>query len=123
MDPSKVSLMLFLLNDHIVELASPEARLLQRWRTMGCGDPRVLRAQEAIDFTADYVGALRNIDQDIVLDVAALIISKTGANNLTLKPTASGKLEPRLRDLPPMVLETYQRGAANDEAGRRLQTA
>lgn len=90
---------------------------------MGCGDPRVLRAQEAIDFTAEYVGALRNIDQDIVLDVAALIISKTGANNLTLKPTASGKLEPRMRDLPPMVLETYQRGAANDEAGRRLQTA
>ena len=80
-------------------------------------------AQEAIDFAASYVGSLRDIDEDTALDVAALIISKTGANNLTLKPTASGRLEPRLRDLPQMVLETYQRGAANDEAGRTLRTA
>jgi len=34
--------MLFLLNDKVIEVNAPEAHLLERWRTIGCGDPRQL---------------------------------------------------------------------------------
>lgn len=115
--------MLFLLNDHIVELSSPEAHLLGRWREMGCGDPRALRAQDAIEYAKNQVeGFARSgklLDQQTLLDLAALIVAKTGANSLILKPAASGRLEPRLRTLPQIVLETYQRGAANDRSDQR----
>ncbi len=112
--------MLFLLNDMIVEVAVPEMHLQQRWREIGCGDPSVLRAQDAIGFVqgkvADHYAGKNKLSEDMARDMAALIITKTGANSLILKPTASGALEPRLRDLPIPVLETYQRGAANDGA-------
>lgn len=110
--------MLFLLNTTLVAVAVPEMHLRQRWRTMGCGDPDTLRAQDAISFVVSKMmaqsGPNTDIDSELARDLAALIISKTGANSLILKPTPSGGLEPRLRDLPRMVLETYQRGAAND---------
>jgi len=57
-------------------------------------------------------------DEVVLLDIAALIIAKTGANSLIMKPTASGGVEPSLRDIPPLVLETYLRGAANDQGDR-----
>ena len=104
--------MLFLLNDKVIEVNAPEAHLLERWRTIGCGDPRQMRAHDAVEFVAARYEDLPP------MDVAALIISKTGANSLMLKPTASGGVEPRLRDIPPLVLETYQRGAANDQDDR-----
>lgn len=110
--------MLFLLNNKVIEIAAPEAHLLQRWRQMGCGDPRLLRAHEAVAFATDRYGASRtagDIETDLTdQDIAALIIAKTGANSLVLKPNASGGFEPRIRDIPPLVLETYLRGAAND---------
>lgn len=110
--------MLFLLNDMIVDIAVPEMHLQQRWRDMGCGDPRTLRAQDAISFVQDKIvksqTSGRQLDDAAARDIASLIIAKTGANSLILKPTVSGVLEPRLRDLPALVLETYARGAAND---------
>lgn len=104
--------MLFLLNDKVIEVNAPEAHLLERWRTIGCGDPRQMRAHDAVEFVAARHEDLQS------MDIAALIIAKTGANSLMLKPTASGGVEPRLRDIPPLVLETYQRGAANDQDDR-----
>ncbi|MEM8615988.1 MAG: hypothetical protein AAGF20_03535 [Pseudomonadota bacterium] len=118
--------MLFLLNDQIIEIANPELHLNRRWRAMGCGNPLTLRVQAALAFVTEAVQTQRvagePVASDLAQDLAALIITKTGANSLILKPTASGSLEPRLRDLPPIVLETYQRGAANDgELSIRLQ--
>lgn len=116
--------MLFLLNDQVIEVKAPEAHLLQRWRDIGCGDPRQLRAQDAVKVATEQFASLpaTNVDHDPVLlaDIASLIIAKTGANSLILKPTASGGFEPRLRDIPPLVLETYLRGAANDRDERAL---
>ena len=115
--------MLFLLNDTVIEIDAPEAHLMQRWRAIGCGDPRQLRAQQAVAFAVDRFADLdaANLDeQDLVrLDIAALVIAKTGANSLILKPNAGGEYEPRLRDIPVLVLETYQRGAANDRGQRQ----
>ncbi len=111
--------MLFLLNDKVIEVDAPEAHLLERWRTIGCGDPRLMRAHDAVEFVASRHQDLAAEQDDLfLLDIAALIIAKTGANSLILKPTPSGGVEPRLRDIPPLVLETYQRGAANDQDER-----
>lgn len=115
--------MLFLLNDKVIDIETPEARVLGRWRDMGCGDPRHLRAHEAVEFVKTKLTASaadRNpLDDDVLQDLAALVISKTGANSLILKPTAAGDHEVRLQDIAPLVLETYRRGAANDQDQRR----
>lgn len=77
-----------------------------------------MKAQDAIDFVesriAHHLSSKTSMDDNEVRDLAAMIIAKTGANCLILKPTPSGKFEPRLRHMPIMVLETYMRGAAND---------
>lgn len=116
--------MLFLLNDQVVELDDPEAHLHACWRSLGCGDPSGMRAQEAIDFVGVIFKSIKKsegrVDEALGRDLAALIISKTGANALLMKPTPSGGYEPRLRDLPQLVLDTYARGAANDGAGKKL---
>lgn len=115
--------MLFLLNDKVIEIDAPEAHLMHRRREIGCGDPRQLRAQQAVEAAVQrYAGMGGSDDVDasmIQRDIAALIIAKTGANSLILKPNAAGGFEPRLRDVPPLVLETYQRGAANDRGRRK----
>lgn len=115
--------MLFLLNDTVIEIEMPETHLMQRRREIGCGDPRNLRAQQAVEIAVQRFASLRNAEADEVFagqkDIAALIIAKTGANSLILKPNAAGGFEPRLRDVPSLVLEAYQRGAANDRGQRR----
>ncbi len=115
--------MLFLLNDTVIEIEMPETHLMQRRREIGCGDPRHLRAQQAVEFAVERFVSLRTAEADEALagqkDIAALIIAKTGANSLILKPNAAGGYEPRLRDVPSLVLEAYQRGAANDRGQRR----
>ena len=114
--------MLFLLNDKVIEITAPEAHLMQRWRDIGCGDPRLLRAQAAVEFAVKHYAAGQAAPSSelitVELDIAALIIAKTGANSLILKPTPAGGFEPRLRDVSTLVLETYQRGAANDREAR-----
>lgn len=119
--------MLFLLNDQIVKLNDPEAHLKACWRSLGCGDPRGMRAQEAINFVGVIFKSITKsegrIDAALATDLAALIVSKTGANALLMRPTSSGGFEPRLRDLPQLVLETYARGAANDTAVRTSKFA
>ena len=114
--------MLFLLNDKVIEIETPEARIMGRWREIGCGDPRQLRAHEAVEFVKtkfqSMTKAARAQNEDALKDLAALIVAKTGANSLILKPTASGDFEPRLKDVPAIVLETYLRGAANDQERR-----
>ena len=114
--------MLFLLNDKVIEITAPEAHLMQRWRDIGCGDPRVLRAQSAVEVAVKHFSsrtARSQADADMIeKDIAALIIAKTGANSLILKPNSAGGFEPRLRDIPHLVLETYLRGAANDRDER-----
>ncbi len=116
--------MLFLLNDRIVDVPVPEMHLQRRWRTIGCGDPCRLRAQDAIEFAQSRIALFFGREDEIseleLRDLAALIIAKTGANCLMLKPTASGQFEPRLRHVPHMVLETYERGAANDRGRRSI---
>jgi len=115
--------MLFLLNDKVIEIDAPEAHLMQRWRAIGCGDPRQLRAQVAVETAVQLFAKLQQASTNDQAtgrrDIAALIIAKTGANSLILKPNAAGGFEPRLRDIPPLVLETYLRGAANDRGQRR----
>lgn len=115
--------MLFLLNGTVIEIQAPEAHLMRRWRAIGCGDPRELRAQQAIEFAVQKYARLQldPSEEQILgsLDIAALVIARTGANCLLLKPNAAGGYEPRLRDVPPLVLETYQRGAANDGRHRK----
>jgi len=115
--------MLFLLNDTVIEIDAPEAHLMQRWRAIGCGDPRQLRAQQAVAFAIERFISLKHANSEEQTlgqsDIAALIVAKTGANSLILKPNASGGYEPRLRDVPILVLETYLRGAANDYGARQ----
>jgi hypothetical protein len=115
--------MLFLLNDTVIEIDAPEAHLMQRWRAIGCGDPRQLRAQQAVTCAVERFASLKHANSEErtlgQFYIAALIVSKTGANSLILKPNAAGGYEPRLRDVPALVLETYMRGAANDRGVRQ----
>ncbi|MEL6830868.1 MAG: hypothetical protein AAFO63_12100 [Pseudomonadota bacterium] len=110
--------MLFLLNSTIMDVPSPEIHLRSCWRRLGCGLPEQMRAQDAIAFVQLQVEqALKSSDElegELALDLASLVIAKTGANSLTFQPTPSGRLEPRLRHIPRLVLETYWQGAAND---------
>lgn len=110
--------MYFLLNETIIEVNLPEIHLQQRWRALGCGDPKKLAADEAVFFVKDRLSALiqdgQTIDKELARDFAALLISLTGANSLVLKPGPGGELEPRLQHLPHLVLQTYWRGADND---------
>ncbi|MEO0550065.1 MAG: hypothetical protein AAFZ91_09095 [Pseudomonadota bacterium] len=120
--------MLFLLNDVIVEIDRPEVHLQSVWRDMGCGDPRGMRAQDAVEFVQqkmrDSLQSGEALNNELASNLAALIVAKTGANSLIFKPTASGGLEPRLRHVPTMVLETYRKGAANEDSqSKRLASA
>ncbi len=115
--------MLFLLNDTVIEIEAPEARVLARWREMGCGDPRKLRASDAVEFVKQalhpWIGQTSAADGELLKNLGALIISKTGANSLILMPTPGGLFEARLKHVPQLVLETFQAGAANDGGERQ----
>ena len=110
--------MLFLLNTTIMDVPAPEIHLRSCWRRLGCGRPEQLRAQDAIAFVQATVEAEltrgETLDPELALDLASLVIAKTGANSLTFQPLPSGRLDPRLRHVPRLVLETYWKGAAND---------
>ena len=123
--------MLFLLNDHIVEVEVPEMYLERRWQTIGCGRPHAFRAQEAVDFVHARLDEVRTHNQKLsyreACDLASLIISRTGANSFILRMHSDGSTAPMLRLIPAPVLDVFARGAANDDdddAGdRRLARA
>ena len=96
--------MLFLLNDRIIEVDAPEVRLARRWKTLGCGDPRAMMARDALDFAKAVVDSSRanqiELDVEEMGDLAALIISKTGANAALFLDSG----EPRLTLLPEGIL-------------------
>ena len=47
--------MRFLLNNHIVEIEAPEWHLDRYWKRLGCGDPAVLTAEQAVQFAVMVV--------------------------------------------------------------------
>ncbi|NBC21740.1 MAG: hypothetical protein GVY06_11970 [Alphaproteobacteria bacterium] len=104
--------MLFLLDSRVVEVEMPEIRLARRWRILGCGDPHGLRARDAIDFARAVMDESRadggEIEPEIACDIAALIISKTGANAAQFVPCENGTSEARLDTLPEDVLSAFQ---------------
>lgn len=107
--------MLFILNDQIVELEIPEVHLSRRQHVLGCGDIHSMRARDALDYAARVMAALYadGLEPDTALaeDLAALIITKTGAN-AALFPKADGPNgEPRLTILPEAILEQLRERA------------
>ncbi|MGC6499267.1 MAG: hypothetical protein ACON4C_03670 [Henriciella sp.] len=115
--------MLFLLNTTVVDVMVPEARLMSRWRQLGCGDPSDLQAADALDFVEQvmsrHLSTRQILDPDLAMDLAALIITKTGANCMSFAPAQDGGFKARLRDLPSLVLETYRDGSLNAVAEHR----
>jgi len=110
--------MLFLLNNQVLELELPEHRLARRWRVMGCGDPHAMRAREAVDFARSVVDAAHvagePLGQETALDLAALIVAKTGANAAQFVPRASGTSEARINTFAEPVLDLFRRATAAD---------
>lgn len=111
--------MLFLLNNRVVDVDIPEARLARRWKTIGCGDPYGMRARHALEFTqslmCDYATKGEIIDEDLAEDLAALLIAKTGANAVLFPSMESAEAEPRLTILPEAILESLKRHLENGE--------
>ena len=112
--------MLFLLNDRILNVDAPEARLARRWKMLGCGDPRSMMARDAIEFTRAVIESHRvnemDMESDLADDLAALIIAKTGANAALF---IAGN-EPRLTLLPEGILATL---ADRMEKGDEVEVA
>ncbi|MCI4645823.1 MAG: hypothetical protein MRY64_13670 [Hyphomonadaceae bacterium] len=110
--------MLFLFNDRVIELDLPETRLSQRWRTLGCGDPTVLRARDAVEFARAIVDQARrdeiSLDENTILDIACLVVAKTGANAIQFVPRVSGPSEPRLSCIQTEALEAFRARAQGD---------
>lgn len=104
--------MLFLFHDHVVKVDLPELRLARRWRAMGCGDPTAIRACDAVQFACETVDAAQQgrvpLEAETELDLAALIIAKTGANAVQFVLQAEGASEPRLSNVPHQALEAFR---------------
>lgn len=104
--------MLFLFNDRIIEVELPELRLARRWRSLGCADPAGMRAREAVEFARAVIDQAerdgQSLDHETRLDIAALIIAKTGANAVQFVPRMSGPSEPRLSNVAEAALEAFR---------------
>ena len=112
--------MLFLLNDQIVNVALPEMHLERRWKMIGCGKPYGLRACEVVEFVQGRLEEVRvtreSLSDKEARDLAALIISRTGANSLILRHRSDGSSEPMLRLIPAPVLDVFARGSLAGQA-------
>ena len=112
--------MLFLLNNDIIDIKAPEAHLARRWKSLGCGEPNALRARDALEFVKAVIEHHRRdgLDPDIELatDLAALLITKTGANAALFMPRTEGESEPRLTTVPESVLEIMSTGSKRNQA-------
>ncbi|MEO0465420.1 MAG: hypothetical protein AAF216_02665 [Pseudomonadota bacterium] len=104
--------MLFLFIDHVIDIELPEVRLQKCWRKLGCGDPRQMRARDAVEFARAVFDQSQTdaiaIDSETAKDIAALIISKTGANAVQFVPRISGPSEPRLSTISNEALEAFR---------------
>ena len=111
--------MLFFLNDQIVDVAAPEIHVERRWKTIGCGYPHDLTASDVVDFVHSRLDharlTWRRLMNAEAHDLAALVISRTGANSFMLKLHEDGTTQPMLQDVPATVLETFARGMASRE--------
>jgi len=118
--------MLFLFNDRVIDVELPENRVQKRWRRLGCGDPHLMRARDAIDIAravVDQSGADgASLDEDTVHDLAALIIAKTGANAVQFVPRVTGPSEPRLSTIAHEALEAFRAQSARREDETRQRT-
>lgn len=114
--------MLFLLNKSIIEVDAPELHLARNWKRIGCGDPATLFASDAVNFAIMVVNSHATdnlaIDPQTATDLAALIISKTGAN-AALFP---GENNAKLNVLPEVVLQGLQKelGTGTSEPAERF---
>ena len=102
--------MLFLLNREIIEVDAPEVYLAQNWRRIGCGDPVCMMASDAVNFSIMVVNSHIKegieLENETMLDIAALLVTKTGANAALF----TGTEEARLNVLNDVVLEKLRGG-------------
>lgn len=111
--------MLFLLNDVVTEIEAPEMRLLTRRAVLG-DDVLSLRPREAMERVRLKLQGVHDRgevpERALIEDLAALIISRTGAN-AALFPVHDGRVaEARLTILPESILEAVRQ---RFEEGRR----
>lgn len=108
--------MLFLFNKTVVELDAPETHLLKHWKRIGCGDPATLLASDAVDFSIMVVNDVINdgheLEPETIGDLAALLVTKTGANAVLF----TGANEARLNVLPEIVLQGIKAELTGDVA-------
>jgi len=101
--------MLFLLNKQIVPVETPEVHLSRFWKRLGCGDPANMLASDAVNFAVmlmnEHIHDGIELTNETAVDLASLIISKTGANAALF----TGTNDTRLNVLPELVLEGLQR--------------
>lgn len=114
--------MLFLLNKTIIEVDAPELHLVRNWKRIGCGAPESLFASDAVNFAIMVVNSHADegieLEPQTAIDIAALIIAKTGAN-AALFP---GENNAKLNVLPEVVLQGLQKelGTGISEPAERI---
>lgn len=117
--------MLFLFNDKVVRVASPELRLLIAARELGWPDGGAVKPRDAVALVADrlnthhHAGTLPTAKEE--RDLAALIIARTGANAALFVHGPDGTLEPRLTLLPETVLEVLAERVRLAREGREVE--
>lgn len=103
--------MLFLLNDRIIDVPAPEAHIHRRWRILGCGEPTRLLPDDAMQFAQSVVRQSYRecieLCDETVQDLAALIITITGANAALIHANREDG-GPRLARLPEGILATLK---------------
>lgn len=118
--------MLFLFNSTILDVEIPESRLANGWRSLGCGDPGAMMGSDAVEFVRavmeSHAKEGMDPDRELQMDLAALLIAKTGANAAIFVPLPGGTIEPRLTQLPPRVLQTLRSEADGDQLAQPLET-
>lgn len=104
--------MLFLLNDRVTWIEAPEIHLLKRGPVLGFEDLHAMRAREAIELARGKLQACHDAgirpDEGLIMDLAALIIAKTGANAALFPVHEDQVSEPRLTILPESILEAIR---------------
>lgn len=122
--------MLFLLNDVVTDIAAPEMRLLHRQPAFR-DDVLCLTASEALALARQRLQALHDRGlmpaDNLIDDLAALIISRTGANAAFFPVSGRRVGEARLGLFPEIVLQGLldrrRRAGGADQACFWMQAA